>query len=295
MKARSGWTGRGGALRYWLIRASQIRHHRLGMIGLVLTSIMVITTVGAPFFAPHDPLAQFAGKELLPPGGEFLLGTDRFGRDTLSRLLYGGRPTLMVGLLAVPLGAAVGTLIGIVSGYTTDLVETVLMRLMDLIFSFPAILIGIVVVAVRGPGVENVALAIAIYNVPVFGRLSRAGVTRLRNQEFVEASVAIGSSRLRIMTQDLLPNIVPPLLVQVGVAMAIAGLLEAGLSFLGLGAQTPTPSWGNMLSDARSVMRPAPWLGVFPGVFLATLLVGLNFIVDGLRDVLDPRDSGGRA
>ncbi len=284
---------RSGALRFWLLRVAQLRRHRLGMIGLFLSGTLALVAVLAPVLAPYDPITQFAGKELLGPSHEFLLGTDRLGRDVLSRLLYGGRPTLLVGLIAVPLGAIVGTLVGIVAGYTSDLADTLLMRSMDLIFSFPAILIGVVVVAIRGPGVANVALAIAIYNVPVFARLSRAGVARLRHREFVEASVAVGSSRMRIMFQDLLPNIIPPLLVQVGVAMAVAGLLEAGLSFLGLGSQAPEPSWGNMLSDARSSLRQDPLLGVFPGLFLATFLIGLNFLVDGLRDVLDPRETSG--
>ncbi len=279
-----------GALHFWMLRASQIRKHRLGMIGLTITLILALASVFAPLLAPYDPVAQFPGQELQGPSSEFWLGTDRLGRDVFSRLLYGGRPTLLVGLIAVPLGAIVGTIIGIVAGYTSDLVETISMRSMDLIFSFPAILIGVVVVAIRGPGVENVALAIAIYNVPVFARLSRAGVSKLRNREFVEASVAVGSNRFRIMAHDLLPNLIPPLLVQVGVAMAVAGLLEAGLSFLGLGSQAPNPSWGNMLSDARASLRQAPLLGVWPGLFLGSFLVGLNFFVDGLRDVLDPRE-----
>jgi peptide/nickel transport system permease protein len=286
---------RAGALHFWLQRAALLRRHGLGMIGLFLTGVIGLAVVAAPLLAPYDPTTQFAGKELYGPSAEFLLGTDWLGRDVLSRLLFGGRPTLLVGLIAVPLGAIIGTSIGIVAGYTTDVVDTVSMRLMDLIFSFPAILIGVLVVAVRGPGVENVALAIAIYNIPVFARLSRAGVTKLRHREFVEASVAVGSSRLRIMFHDLLPNIIPSLLVQVGVAMAVAGLLEAGLSFLGLGSQAPDPSWGNMLADARATLRQAPMLGVYPGICLATFLIGLNFLVDGMRDVLDPRDAGGGA
>lgn len=286
---------RSGALSFWLQRAAMLRRHPLGMIGLFLTVGLALTAVFAPLLAPYDPTAQFAGKELLGPGPEFLLGTDKLGRDVLSRLLYGGRPTLLVGVIAVPFGAAVGTIIGIVAGYTSDLVDTISMRAMDLIFSFPAILIGVLVVAIRGPGVENVALAIAIYNIPVFARLARAGVTRLRHREFVEASVAVGASRVRIMFQDLLPNLFPSLLVQIGVAMAVAGLLEAGLSFLGLGSQAPDPSWGNMLADARASLRRAPLLGVFPGAVLATFLVGLNFLVDGLRDVLDPRDTSTEA
>jgi peptide/nickel transport system permease protein len=282
---------RSGALRFWLLRAAMLRRHRLGMIGLGLTIVIALAAIAAPLLAPYDPAMQFAGKELLGPTAAFPLGTDRLGRDVLSRLLYGGRPTLLVGLIAVPLGAIAGTIIGIVAGYTTDLVDAVSMRLMDLIFAFPAILIGVLVVALRGPGVENVALAIAINTVPMFARLARAGVTKLRHREFIEASVAVGSSRLRIMFRELLPNIIPSLLVQVGVAMAVAGLLEAGLSFLGLGSQAPDPSWGNMLGDARATLRQAPMLGVYPGLCLAAFLIGLNFLVDGLRDVLDPRDA----
>ena len=261
-----------------------------GVIGLVGLTTLLVAALGADVLAPFDPLEQHACDRLLPPGRVYLLGTDDLGRDLLSRIIHGSRISLAVGLLSVTLGGVLGVATGLVAGYWGRTVDAMIMRVWDALLAFPAILLGVVLAAIMGPGV--VTAAVGINNMPTFSRLTRAGVLSEKEKEYVLAAKAAGVSDWRIAFRHILPNCVPPLLVQLALAMAFAALLEAALSFLGLGAQPPAPSWGSMLSKAQGYLRLSPWFGIFPGLALALLLISLNFLADGLRDVLDPRRAG---
>ena len=260
-----------------------------GVIGLVGLTTLLVAAVGAEVLAPFDPLEQHARDQLLPPGRVYLLGIDDLGRDLLSRVIHGSRISLAVGLLSVTLGGVLGVATGLVAGYWGRTVDAMMMRVWDALLAFPAILLGVVLAAIMGPGVVTAAVAVGINNMPTFSRLTRAGVLSEKEKKYALAAKAAGVSDWRIAFRHILPNCVPPLLVQLALAMAFAALLEASLSFLGLGAQPPAPSWGSMLSRAQGYLRLSPWFGVFPGLALALLLISLNFLADGLRDVLDPR------
>jgi len=261
----------------------------MGLFGLCIIGLLMVAAVGAPWLSPYGPLALHAGKELLGPSTTFPLGTDAIGRDLLSRLLWGARPSFIVGGLTIVLGGGVGILTGLIAGYLGGWVDTVIMRICDALFAFPPILTGIAVLTILGPGTVNVAYALAIAAAPGFARLTRSVVLGERTRDYVLAAKASGARSWRIMLRHVLPNSIAPLLVQLAIFMAIAVLAEAGLSFLGLGTRPPTPSWGSMLNDSRAYLRTDVWMGIWPGVALALLLVGLNFLADALRDALDPR------
>lgn len=272
---------------FWMSALRLVRHPQ-GAFGLLLTVLLVIVAVGAPYFSPFDPLAVRSGQELKAPFGQYLLGTDQYGRDILSRIIWGARVSLAVGLVAVSLGALIGVGTGLIGGYWGGRIEALLSRVWDTILAFPAILLGVAVTAALGPGMLNAGIAVAIINMPIFFRITRATLLVEKEKDYVTAARALGSTDVRIVFRGIVPNTVSPILVQVTVAMAQAVLLEAGLSFLGLGAQPPEPSWGSMLSESRQYLRQAGWFGVFPGLALMTLLAGLNALSDALRDVLDP-------
>lgn len=261
----------------------------MGLLGAGTLFLLVVVALLAPFLVPFDPIAQHPGQELLPPGAGYLLGTDEFGRDLLSRIIYGSRISLLVGVIAVALGAGVGVSTGLVAGYVGGWLDSVVMRVYDALLAFPTILLGIVVVTVLGPGSLNVAIAIAVAQMPDFARLTRSSVLAQREREYVQAARSIGADERRIMWRHVLPNCLAPLLVQLSLAMGFAVLAEAGLSFLGLGTQPPSPSWGRMLNDSRAYLRQDPLYGVWPGIALALLLVSLNYLSDALQSALDPR------
>jgi ABC-type dipeptide/oligopeptide/nickel transport system permease subunit len=260
-----------------------------GRIGFLLVGLFCLVALLAPVVAPYDPVEQFPGAQLRPPSAQFPLGTDDLGRDILSRLLYGSRISLAVGLISVAIGFGVGATSGLLGGYVGGWVDGLMNRLWDCLLAFPAILLGIAIVLVIGPGAVNAAVAVGIFNIPVFARLARACALTEKERDYVLAERALGASNNRIVFQHILPNVLSPLLVQVMVAMAFAILLESTLSFLGLGTQPPDPSWGSMLSTSRQFLRTAWWYGVFPGLALSTLLVGFNFLSEAVRDALDPR------
>jgi len=251
--------------------------------------LLALMALGAPFLAPFNPLEQHAGDELVRPGGQYILGTDNLGRDLLSRIIWGSRASFFIGVMAVLLGSTVGIGTGLLAGYLGGWVDAVIMRIYDALLAFPTILLGIAVVAVLGAGGSNVAFAIALAQMPIFARLTRSVVQTERERDYVLAARSLGVPSSRIMQRHVLPNSLGPLLVQMSLAMGFSVLAESSLSFLGLGTLPPEPSWGGMLNDSRAHLRQAPWFGVWPGVALALLLVGLNYFSDALRDALDPR------
>jgi ABC-type dipeptide/oligopeptide/nickel transport system permease subunit len=243
----------------------------------------------APLLSPADPTAISPAERLQPPGSRHLLGTDRLGRDVLSRILYGGRVAVIVGAVAVAIGAGAGVTVGLISGYNAGRTDAVLMRVVDGLMAFPTLLLAILVVAALGPGHIQTMAAIGVVLIPTCARLARAQALAARNLEFVVAARALGVRDAVILARHILPNVAGPLLVQTTVAFSGAVLAEASLSYLGLGTQPPTPSWGGMLQEARDVLFVGPWMAIWPGVAIAAAVLGWNLLGDGLRDLLDPR------
>jgi|TARA_B110000263_G_C15262059_1_gene489318 peptide/nickel transport system permease protein len=267
----------------------QFRKQRLGLIGGGILCMLLLVALLAPVLAPYDPLAQDLYQRLQPPSIDHWFGTDDFGRDILSRIVYGSRISLRIGLIAISLALTGGTLFGLVAGYRGGMVDMLIMRLMDLMLAFPSILLAIAIVAVIGPGIENAILAVSIVLVPQFARLVRSSVLTVREATYVEAARALGATESRLLFYSILPNCTAPLIVQTTLGMGTAILDAAGLSFLGMGAQPPVPEWGAMLSGGRELLLRAPWVMTFPGLAIFTVVLGLNLFGDGLRDALDPK------
>lgn len=264
----------------------------LGVAGLAIIVLFFLAQALAPKVAPYEPTQMQPGNLLAAPSSQHVLGTDGFGRDILSRLLYGGRVSFVVSVLSTLVALFFGTTTGLVAGFFGGWVDTVLMRFMDIILAFPALLLAISIMAVLGQSELNIVLAIGVVYIPQFARLTRGSALAVRNLEFVEAARALGARPLRVMLRHIAPNIVAPLLVQMSLTISLAVLYESALSFLGLGTQPPTPSWGNMLSESRRYMELAPWTAVAPGAAIMLVVLGFNLLGDGLRDVLDPRLRG---
>jgi len=262
--------------------------NRAAVAGVIVVVTFVVAALLAPVLAPFDPLKGRLGNRLVAPNAVHWLGTDELGRDELSRAIFAARISVEVALVAVGVGLFGGTLIGIVAAYFGGLVDLALMRLMELLFSFPAILLAVVLMASLGTSMLNAMIAIGIIFIPGFSRLARAATQGVLRQQYVEAARTVGMSDGRILLREILPNIVTPLLVEAAVAFAYAVLLESALSFLGLGAQPPEPSWGNMLSTGRGFMAQDPWLGIVPGLAMFICVLGFNLLGDGLRDFFDP-------
>ncbi len=264
------------------------RRWRLVLLGGFFVGVILFAAIFAPWVAPYSPLELDVTQMLQGPSAAHWLGTDELGRDVLSRAIYAARVSMQVALLAVSVGLVGGTLIGMTAAYFGGIVEQVLMRAMDLLFSFPAILLAVVLMASLGTSVLNAMIAIGIVFIPGFSRLARASTQAVLRQQYIEAARSIGMSDARIIFREILPNIMAPLMVEAAVAFAYAVLLESALSFLGLGAQPPDPSWGNMLSTGRGFMAQAPWLSIVPGMAMFICVLGFNLLGDGLRDVTDP-------
>jgi peptide/nickel transport system permease protein len=268
--------------------ASRFARSPVAVAGTVIVGAFALAALAAPVLSPHDPFTM--SKSLLSsPGGPYPLGTDQFGRDLLSRLLYGTRVSFAVSVASVAAALVSGGGIGVASGHYGGRVDALLMRIMDVIFAFPAVLLAIAIMAAAGTALWTVIAAIAIVYTPQFARLSRASVLATRSLEYVEAAAALGAGTRRILARHILPNISAPVIVQTSLSLSLAILTESALSFLGLGTQPPTPSWGNMLAEARRLMAVAPWTAVFPGAAIALIVLGFNLLGDGLRDLLDPR------
>jgi peptide/nickel transport system permease protein len=272
-----------------------VRAKPLGALGGLLIVAMVVMALFASLLAPYDPYELHVSQMFAPPGRTFLLGTDEYGRDLLSRLLYGARVSLYVGLLAVGCGTTSGALLGLVSGYFRGKTDFVLQRLMDWLMAFPTLVLALAIVAALGQSTFNVILAVAVVIVPTAARVIRATVLTVREQVFVEAGRAIGCSNGRLLFQHIVPNCLAPYLILATAGLGNAILAEAALSFLGLGTPPPEPSWGTMLSGAaQQYVWRAPWMAIFPGVAISLAVFGFNLFGDALRDVLDPRLRGTR-
>lgn len=277
----------------WPVRAWQsvlpVLSQPRSAIGLIIVLLAIVAAAGAPLLAPYDPNAPDFLSILAPPSSAHWLGTDDLGRDVLSRIIYGSQASLMVGALSVVGALMIGTLVGLLSGYFGGATDAVLMRIMDVIFAFPAILLALAITAVLGPSLPNAILAIAVVNLPVFARIARAQTLVLRQQEFVEAKRSLGFDTPNILFTTILPNSLAPLVVQGSLLFASAIITESYLSFLGLGVQPPAATWGNMLRSALGFMDIAPWLAWFPGIAIFITVLGFNLLGDGLRDQFDPR------
>jgi ABC-type dipeptide/oligopeptide/nickel transport system permease subunit len=271
---------------------SRFRRNRLALIGLALVLVLAASAVLAPWVAPYDPARQSLIEKRARPGGKYVLGADEFGRDILSRVIYGSRVALLVGLLSAAIAVLGGLLLGTIAGFTGGWVDAVMMRGIEILLAFPYLLLALAIVAALGPGALNTTIAVGIWGVPAVTRIVRGSVLTLRETEYVGAARALGAPALALLARHILPNIVPGLIVYATLFMANAILLEAALSFLGLGVQPPTASWGLMVSTGRDVQLVAPHVATVPGLAIMVAVLAFNLVGDGLRDALDPRLRG---
>ncbi len=263
--------------------------NKLAIIGMALLGFFVFCAIFAPWIAPYDPIAQDITRRREPPSREHPFGLDEVGRDLLSRVIYGARVSLYVGVASVSLAIVAGTLIGAISGYAGGWIDNIIMRIMDIMLAFPSLLLAIAIVAIMGPGLLNMLYAIAFVSIPAYARLVRASILAAKEMDYVLAAKAVGCSSSRILFRHIMPNCLTPIIVQGTLGIATAILDAAGLSFLGLGAQPPTPEWGAMLGQGRGSVFTAPHVVIFPGLAIMLTVLGFNLLGDGLRDALDPR------
>lgn len=265
------------------------RKSKLAVIGTIIVAFFIFLAIFGPWIAPQGINEQNFKVKLQPPSSEHWFGTDVFGRDILSRVILGSRLSLMVGFASVLISIIIGSILGILAGYYGKWVDTIISRIFDILLAFPSILLAIAIVTALGPSLFNALIAIAIINIPNFGRLIRSKVLSLKEEEFITAARAIGMKDLRILGAHILPNSMTPIIVQGTLAIATAIIEAAALGFLGLGAQAPAPEWGKMLSDARIYLVNAPWTMIFPGLAIMLTVLGFNLMGDGLRDAFDPK------
>lgn len=263
--------------------------NRLAVFGLVVLALVVAAALFGDLLAPYDPTRVDVPERLQAPSLQHPFGTDNLGRDVLSRVVVGARVSLQVGFIAVGISLVLGVVIGLTAGYYSGALDSVLMRTMDVLFAFPFVLLAIAILAALGPGITNAMIAIGIVYTPIFARIARGSTLTVKQEVFVRAAYSIGASDGRIIRRHILPNVAAPLIVQTSLSLAFAILAEAALSFLGLGVQPPDPAWGRMLAEGRDFVRQAPWMGVFPGLAIFFTVMSFNFVGDGLRDALDPK------
>jgi peptide/nickel transport system permease protein len=278
-----------GASGHWSQAWRRLRRDQAALLGGAIIVVLVFIAAFAPWLAPYDYTAQNMANRYATPGGANLLGTDHLGRDVLSRLMFGARISLAVGMISVGIAVAFGVLAGAVAGYIGGRTDMLLTWVMDLILAFPALLLAITIASALGPSVTNAMIAIGIVNIPAFARLVRSSVLSIRGQEFVEAARAVGAGTARIIALHVIPNVLAVVIVRATVSLGFAILTEAGLSFIGLGAQPPDPSWGGMLNDGRESIRRVAHLTTIPGLCIMVTVLAFNLLGDGLRDALDPR------
>ncbi len=276
----------------WGMIYKRLRKNKAALIGGYLILLLIIVAILGPLFTVHDPLRVDYSTRLLSPSGEYWLGTDHNGRDIFTRLIHGTSITLYIGFLSVLVGLIIGLPLGILSGYYGKALDSFIMRCIDVLLAFPGILLAIALVSVLGGSINNVIIAVGVFSIPGFARIARGSTMAVRKLEYIDAVRALGASDLRIIGLHILPNIVSPIIVQATIRIAIAILIASGLSFLGLGAQPPTPEWGAMLSQGRSYMFDHPHVALYPGLAIVTAVLAFNLFGDGLRDAIDPQSKG---
>ena len=271
---------------------AETRRNRLVLVGAGIVVAMVLVATFADIITPYDPTEMKVADALKAPSMAHPFGTDRFGRDVLSRTIHGSRIALGVALSSISIAFVVGTSLGLIGGYVGGWPDLAIGRTMDVVFSFPTLILAIGIAAMLGPGLDNAALAIAVVYAPLFSRVARGPVIAEREKDYVFAALGLGAASFRVVFRHILPNVLAPLIVQVSVSLAYAILTEAALSYLGLGTQPPAPSWGTMLNEGRTYLETAPWMSIFPGVAIMFAVFGFNLLGDGLRAVLDPQLRG---
>lgn len=275
-----------------LLRLGRLaKRNPIGVLGLAVLLVVLLLAIFAKQVAPFDPAAQPA-ERLTAPNQTYLFGTDEFGRDVFSRVVWGTRISLYVGIVSVTIALIVGVTLGLISGYYGSWADSLIMRVVDVLFAFPTIILAITITGILGPSLTNATLAIGIVYAPIFARVTRGPVLSVINLDYVEAARTVGAGDGRIILRYVLPNIAAPLMVQTTLALSTAILAEAALSYLGLGTQPPTPSWGTMLGTGRKYLELSPWIAIFPGLAIMVTVLAFNLLGDGLRDILDPRLRG---
>jgi len=279
----------GPANTLWRDALRRLLRHRLAMFGSLVLLIVAVMAIFGPAITPYDPNAMNFSLRFANPSLEHWMGTDDFGRDIFSRIIIGARVSLQVGFIAVSVATLIGTSLGLIAGYSNRITDELIMRSMDILLAFPAILLAIAIMAALGRGIGSAMIAIGLVYIPIFACIARAAVLGIRNEEFIIAAKAMGAGDIRILLAHVLPNVLSPIIVEITLSLAFAILAEAALSFFGLGTQPPDPSWGRMLSEGRAFFRQSGWMGVFPGLAIFFTVLGFNFLGDGLRDALDPK------
>lgn len=273
----------------WRLVYRKLKKNKVALWGGYMLLFLIIVAIVGPYLTVHDPVRVNFSNKLLPPSAEFWLGTDHNGRDIFTRLIHGMQITLFVGFSSVIVGALIGVPMGIISGYYGGTIDSIIMRIIDVLLAFPGILLAIALVSVLGGSITNVIIAVAVFSIPTFARVVRGSTLTIKKLEYIDAVKALGATDLRIIVKHVLPNILSPIIVQATLRIAIAILVASSLSFLGLGAQPPSPEWGRMLSDGRSYMFDYPHVALFPGLAIVMVVLAFNLFGDGLRDALDPK------
>lgn len=261
----------------------------MGRIGFIGVLLIIVLSILAPLIATNDITEMNPQDKLTSPNSEYLFGTDNYGRDIFSRVIYGARVSLKVGIISVGIAATLGLIFGVIAGFYEGKIDNIIMRFMDILFAFPSILLALFIVSVLGPSITNTMIAIGIVNTPVFTRTVRASVISVKSMEYITSAASIGLKPVNVILKHIIPNILAPFTVQSTLALSGAILTEASMSFLGLGIQPPDPSWGSMLNESRKFMEMAPWLAIFPAIFIICTILSFNILGDSLRDVLDPK------
>lgn len=270
----------------------RFRRNKLAVIGLGITLVYILVGALGPMITPYNPTAIDVPNAYAAPTLAHPFGTDQLGRDLLSRVILGAQISLKVATASIGFATVAGLSLGLTAGYYRGIVDEVIMRIMDVLFAFPSILLALVIIATMGPGLDKAIIALAIVYTPIMARIARGSAASVREEEYVMAARSYGEGSIGIMTRDVLPNMLAPVMVQATISFAFAILAEAALSYLGLGAQPPNPSWGIIITQGQQVMEQAPWVALFPGLAIMTTVMGLNFLGDGLRDALDPKMEG---
>lgn len=271
------------------VMVMQFKKNKRAMVGLWMVILFVLVAIFAPLIAPYDPIKQNMEIMLQPPSAAHLFGTDEFGRDMFSRVIYGAQISLMIGIVGVLISLVLGVALGTISGYFGGKIDSVIMRIIDIFMAFPSFLLALAIVSVLGPGMGNVMIAIGLFSIPTFARLSRSSVLSVKGKEYIEAAKSMGATNTLIIFKHVIPNSIAPIIVLSTLRIATAILTAAGLSFLGMGAQPPTPEWGAMLSTGREYLRSSPHVSTIPGLAIMFMVLSFNMLGDGLRDALDPK------